>query len=80
MLSPYMQLRRLRAGNALLTLLASRELHGFDLFRYGGEVDPSTQGHEGAGNFSNEVFCFDTVSPQPVCKMCICWYASLGYS
>lgn len=25
---------------------------------YGGEVDPSTQGHDGAGGFSSEVFRF----------------------
>ena len=29
-----------------------------------GEVDPSDQGHEGAGNFSNEAFVLDTSNPQ----------------
>jgi hypothetical protein len=30
---------------------------------FGGEVDPSDKGHAGAGQFSNETFCFDTVLP-----------------
>lgn len=29
-----------------------------------GEVDPSDQGHEGAGNFSNGAFILDTTNPQ----------------
>ena len=28
-----------------------------------GEVDPSDQGHEGAGNHSDKVFCLDTARP-----------------
>lgn len=26
---------------------------------FGGEVDPSDKGHAGAGQFSNESYCFD---------------------
>jgi len=31
---------------------------------FGGEVDPSERGHEGAGGFSNDVMVFDTVARQ----------------
>ncbi|KAI8475700.1 MAG: kelch repeat protein [Monoraphidium minutum] len=34
--------------------------HGGHILLFGGEVDPSTQGHAGAGGFSSEVFCFET--------------------
>lgn len=34
--------------------------HANHVLLFGGEVDPSTQGHEGAGAFSNDVFCMDT--------------------
>lgn len=31
---------------------------------YGGEIDPSTKGHDGAGDFSSEVFVLsESVSP-----------------
>ena len=31
---------------------------------YGGEIDPSTKGHDGAGGFSSDVYIFsETVSP-----------------
>lgn len=33
---------------------------GHHLFLFGGEVDPSAQGHAGAGDYSNETFIFDT--------------------
>ncbi|XP_013384298.1 nitrile-specifier protein 5 [Lingula anatina] len=33
------------------------------LIAFGGEVDPSDQGHEGAGEFSNETFVFNTQNP-----------------
>eukprot|EP00243_Klebsormidium_subtile_P008596 TRINITY_DN410_c0_g2_i3.p1 TRINITY_DN410_c0_g2~~TRINITY_DN410_c0_g2_i3.p1 ORF type:complete len:263 (+),score=21.13 TRINITY_DN410_c0_g2_i3:187-975(+) len=34
------------------------------ILAFGGEVDPSDQGHEGAGAFSDEVFVLDTTSRQ----------------
>mmetsp|Transcript_11900 Transcript_11900/g.25566 ORF Transcript_11900/g.25566 Transcript_11900/m.25566 type:complete len:342 (+) Transcript_11900:55-1080(+) len=33
--------------------------HGGHIMAFGGEVDPSTQGHEGAGDFSADLFCYD---------------------
>jgi hypothetical protein len=36
--------------------------HGGHVLLYGGEVDPSTQGHAGAGGFSAEVLCLDPKS------------------
>lgn len=29
---------------------------------FGGEVEPSARGHEGAGNFTNEVICLNTTA------------------
>ncbi|KAL4430939.1 hypothetical protein ABPG75_006195 [Micractinium tetrahymenae] len=34
--------------------------HANHVVCFGGEVDPSTQGHAGAGGYSNELFCLDT--------------------
>ncbi|KAL4418744.1 hypothetical protein ABPG77_006417 [Micractinium sp. CCAP 211/92] len=34
--------------------------HANHVVCFGGEVDPSTLGHSGAGSFSNDLFCLDT--------------------
>jgi len=34
---------------------------------FGGELTPSARGHEGAGNFSNDVLCLSTVDGSVVC-------------
>ena len=33
---------------------------------FGGELEPSARGHEGAGNFSNEALCLSTVLNEEV--------------
>lgn len=33
--------------------------HDSHIVVFGGEVEPSSEGHAGAGNFSNKVYCFD---------------------
>lgn len=33
--------------------------HAGHLLAFGGEIDPSDKGHEGAGQFSGETFCYD---------------------
>eukprot|EP00887_Chlorella_sp_A99_P005453 scaffold1.g5453.t1 len=47
-----------RAGLPPRSVFASAA-YGGGIVVFGGEVDPSTQGHAGAGVYSNQVFGFD---------------------